>query len=320
MAMEENKGISSIYNKAEIMDSIPVSDMPQVVGLGNFDGVHRGHILLIEEVLRTANRLSMTSAILTLYPHPIEVLSNRKKVAYLTTLEDRVELIRNTGIERVYIQKFTKDFSEFSPYQFVKEILDVRMKAKALVCGFNYRFGKDREGDTETLRKICKELGIDVNILSPVILEKEKVASTIIREMINKGDIVQANRYLGRTFRISGRVQTGDGRGKSLGYPTANIEPVSHIMIPADGVYAVRCIIDRQVFDGVCNIGCRPTFKNTKETNIEVHIFKNLGNIYGKEILVDFVAKIRSEKRYKDKEQLISQISRDIKSAKGILN
>jgi riboflavin kinase/FMN adenylyltransferase len=289
-----------------------------VITLGNFDGLHLGHQELIKMVIKRARETGALSMVVTFRPHPLKILAPEKCPPLISIYEEKIKLMEKLGIDVLVKIPFTLDFSSMPPEDFVKTILCGMLGAKEIFVGSNYRFGRGREGTVESLKKLGEKLGFTVREVEQISMEGEAISSTKIRQLLKEGEVEQASRLLGRPYAITGIVVKGDGRGRELGFPTANIVP-KHAIIPSDGVYAVRLFVRDKLYDGVANIGLRPTF-NKKDLTIEVHVFNFNEDIYSEEISLYFVSKIRDEKKFKSAEELIVQINSDINKAREILS
>lgn len=288
-----------------------------IVTLGNFDGLHLGHQELLKMVMKRARETGALSLVVTFRPHPLKILAPEKCPPLISIYEEKIQLFEKLGIDVLVKIPFTLDFSAMSPEDFVTDILCNTLGAKEIFVGYNYRFGKGREGNVQTLKKLGERLGFIVREVEQVSLNGEVISSTKIRDLLSDGEVEHASRLLGRPYAITGIVVKGDGRGKILGFPTANIAP-KHEIIPPDGVYAVRLSVREKYYDGIANIGLRPTFNKQSHT-IEVHVFDFNEDIYGEEISLFFFGKIRKEKKFKNADDLIRQIRFDIETAKKIL-
>lgn len=288
-----------------------------VVTLGNFDGVHRGHQELIRMIIARARETGGLSAVVTFRPHPLKVLAPEKCPPLISIYEEKIRLLEELGIDLLVKIPFTVDFSEMSPRDFVKDILAGLLGAKEIFVGFNYRFGRGREGNIESLRRLGEEFGFTVREVEQISLDGEPVSSTKIRQLLKRGEVEHAARLLGRLYGITGVVVKGDGRGRTLGFPTANVAP-KHAIIPPNGVYAVKVLARERTYHGIVNIGIRPTF-DTKRLAIEAHVFDFNEDLYGEEITVYFVHRIREEKKFQNAEALVRQITLDIVAAREIL-
>jgi riboflavin kinase/FMN adenylyltransferase len=288
-----------------------------ILTLGNFDGLHLGHQELVRMIIRRAREVGAVSMVVTFRPHPLNVLAPDKCPPLISIYEEKIRLFERLGIDVLVKIPFTLEFSTMSPEDFVRDILCSTLGAKEIFVGYNYRFGRGREGDIQKLRTLGKKYGFTVREIEQMAIDGEVISSTKIRTLLGSGEVEHAAKLLGRNYAITGIVVRGDGRGKGLGFPTANIAP-KHAIIPADGVYAVRLVVRERVYDGIANIGMRPTF-NKKVLAIEVHVFNFSEDIYGEDISLCFIRKIREEKKFKDSEALANQIRSDIKVAKEIL-
>jgi riboflavin kinase/FMN adenylyltransferase len=290
----------------------------QVLALGDFDGIHLGHQEVIQRTLATARKLSLPASIMTFHPHPRVVLGQSKYEQNLTPLEDKLELFSKMGIEYVYLVNFTLTFARISPYEFVEQVL-VPLGLHSIVVGFDFTFGHEGKGTPESLCQMGQDK-FSVEIIPPFHSDGEKVSSTNIRGHLYEGNIEAANHLLGRTYRICGRVVTGDGRGRTIGFPTANIDPIDDYVIPKKGVYAVRCRVNGDQYNAVMNIGTKPTFtENEIKQTLEAHLFNFNQSIYDQEIEVEFIQYLRSEQKFTSVDQLIQQIQQDAEDAKKLL-
>lgn len=289
-----------------------------ILTLGNFDGLHLGHQELVRMIIRRARETGALSMVVTFRPHPLKILAPEKCPPLISIYEEKIKLFERLGIDVLVKIPFTLEFSAMPPEDFVRDVLCGTLGAKEIFVGYNYRFGKGREGDIRTLRGLGEKYGFTVREIEQIAFGGEVISSTKIRTLLREGDVEHAAKLLGRTYAITGIVVKGDGRGKGLGFPTANIAP-KHSIIPADGVYAVRLIVREKVYDGIANIGMRPTF-NKKVLAIEVHVFDFNEDIYGEDISLYFIRKIREEKKFKGAEALVTQIKSDIETAKEILS
>lgn len=293
-----------------------------VITIGIFDGVHLGHRFLLDELKKQARQMNGESVVLTLWPHPRIVLGkDADKLKYLTSIEEKEYLLDKAGIDHLVIIPFTKDFSKLTSCEFVENYLVNKLGIRKLIVGFNHKFGRNREGDIENLRSCAENFSFEVEQMGPVEIENERVSSSIIRELIRAGKLEKANFFLGYDFFIKGKVVTGNQLGRKIGFPTANIQPSDdHKLIPRSGVYAVQVESDRKIYDGMLNIGYRPTLNsNDKIKSIEVHMFDYEGNIYDSEIKLYFRAFMREEKKFDSVEQLQQHLTYDKEKAIEIL-
>ncbi len=289
-----------------------------VITLGNFDGLHLGHRELIRMVVNRARETGALSLVVTFRPHPLKILAPEKCPPLISIYEEKIKFLEELGIDVLVKIPFTLEFSGMPPEDFVKKILCDLLGAKEIFVGYNYRFGKGRQGNIRTLRELGEKLGFIVNEVEQVSLNGEVISSSKIRQLLKGGEVEHASSLLGRTYAVTGIVVKGDARGRDLGFPTANIVP-KHAIIPAEGVYAARLFVRDKLYDGIANIGRRPTF-HKKDLTIEVHIFDFDEDLYTEEVSLYFVKRIRQEKRFKNAGELISQIRSDIEKAKKILS
>lgn len=299
-------------------EDLPLELPSPVVTLGNFDGVHLGHQVLLSESLRLAHELQGTPMVVTFEPHPRRILRPQASLKLLTTFEERLALIREFGLKAVLVIPFSKALAELPAEEFVEEYLLYGLKIKGLVVGFNYRFGKGREGDTELLKTMGEKYGFRVRVVPPKEVAGFTVSSSLIRELLCRGEVQEASRLLGRPYRLSGRVVKGHGRGRKLGFPTANLEVPPEKLIPARGVYAVKVKVNDRSFNGVMNIGLKPTF-DERDLSLEVFIFEFQEDIYGQNLSVEFIKYLRPEKKFASPAALKTQIEIDCKLAKDVL-
>jgi riboflavin kinase / FMN adenylyltransferase len=285
---------------------------PKTAVIGNFDGVHSGHVKLIGKALKYEGPF----LIITFDPHPAIFFDPAKKVSLLTTKKDKTDLLIKNGAKGILEIPFTENFSEMSTVEFM-DIMVSKLKIKNLLVGERFRFGKNRKGDSDLLKSFLNKKGINVQIVSTHKIGGKPVSSTRIRTLINEGYIVEANKLLNRMFRISGVVRKGLGIGKKLGYSTANFE--SEQLIPGTGVYAGYCTVDGKEYSGALSCGNRKTIGNYP-VEIEIHLIDFSEEIYGKHIQFEFFSKIREQIKFAGIEQLKDQIKKDIESVKIVLS
>ncbi len=289
-----------------------------VLTIGNFDGVHRGHLALFDKVKNLARKINGQSVVMTFEPHPLKVLRHRNEPKLITPLEQKIKLIQEAGIDVILCLPFTLEFAAITAHDFVCDLLLKKIGIKEIVVGYDYSFGAGRKGDIVLLKEMGKELGFKVHVVEPIFIDNALVSSTSIRNLIKEGNLAEAKRFLGRDHQITGVVKTGMGRGKSLlGFPTANLAPYKEI-IPGKGVYAVRVIVKGREYKGVCNIGVNPTF-NGEVLTIETHILDFNKDIVGEKLAIRFVDRLRDEEKFSSKDELIRQIEQDVIKAREIL-
>lgn len=291
-----------------------------VVTIGNFDGVHIGHQALFHEVIELADAMGGTAIAITFEPHPIRVITKNGHPPLITMYEQKTELIERAGIDVLICIPFTLDFAALSARTFVEEILVQRIGMKAIVVGQDYTFGHKREGNVSVLERYAQEMGFKVVIADWIqsSVESDRISSTAIRDLVMAGQVEKAGKMLGRDYQIRGTVTHGRDRGgRLLGIPTANINLYDELC-PKAGVYAVIVIHEGQRYPGVANIGYSPTFDDHVFT-VEAHILDFKQDIYGHKIMVNFVQRLRDEKRFADIAELVQQIKKDIATAREIL-
>ena len=290
-----------------------------MVTLGNFDGVHLGHQQIFKRVKEEASKVHGEGMVITFEPHPLKVLVPERFLPLLTPFRKKVMLIEKSGIETVLCIDFTLAFSELTPFEFIKNILVEKVKVKKVIIGYNYHFGKGQKGDAQTLKEAGKVFDFEVEVVEPLKVGQTIVSSSKIRGLIQRGEIEEASILLGRDYPIIGKVVEGAKRGQTLGFPTANLE-ISDELYPKTGVYAVEVIWHQQHFNGLANVGLNPTFlpeqtRKGKPISFEVFILNFNRDLYGEEIQVDFIRRIRDEVRFDSPSRLINQIQKDIQWA-----
>lgn len=289
------------------------------LAVGKFDGVHLGHHHLLAPMVRSARDAGARSAVITLHPNPVEVLAPSRHVEYLVTIDARVKWLSELGVDEVIVKTFDATVAQTPARRFIENILS-HVRMKQLWAGPGFALGKGREGTVDFLSELGRELGYSVQIVEPLFIGGDVVSGTRIRNLLRAGSIPEATILLGRLPRLPGVVVPGAGRGHDLGYPTANIEPVPQLVVPSNGIYVVRVEIERNIFPGVASIGVRPTFENDGGRTIEVHIFDFDRDIYGAELELEFVARLRDELKFSRVEALIEQMDRDVANAHAFLS
>jgi len=289
------------------------------IALGVFDGVHLGHQKLIRLTVDKARKNDGISMVATFDPHPDKIINPESNVFLLTTLEERINLIKELGVDVFLVIKFNKMMSKIPPEDFISKILVDNLLVKELFVGFNYKFGFQGKGNTDVLTKYSKFYNFKTNILKPIAVDNTIISSTRIKDYIKSGEIEKAKKLLGHDITISGKVVPGKGRGKKLlNFATANIEVPADKIIPVNGVYLVEIIIHNIKYYGLMNIGVKPTFKESERT-IEVHILNFNKKIYNKKLTVNVLKKIREEKYFKHPSLLRKQIEGDISIANKMI-
>ncbi|MGA1846182.1 bifunctional riboflavin kinase/FAD synthetase [Deferribacter abyssi] len=293
-----------------------INRAPTVVTIGNFDGVHLGHQTIVNKVKELSREYNLKSGVITFNPHPIKFFNNDIKL--IMTERKKKKIFEELEIDYFFNLEFNESIANMNPEIFVRELLVKTLKAKFIVIGYDYRFGKKKKGDFELLKLLEPRYGYTAFKIPPVKVGDLIVSSTNIRKLLTEGNVDFANRMLGRAFSLEGEVVKGDGYGKLLGYPTANLK-VHNELIPAYGIYATKTLIDGKYYKSVTNIGIRPTIVNREEIRVETHIFDFDKEIYGKFIEVEFYRYLRKEKKFNKITDLISQIEKDCKLAKEVL-
>jgi riboflavin kinase/FMN adenylyltransferase len=290
-----------------------------VITIGNFDGLHLGHQKIIQTVLQESEDINGTSMVVTFDPHPMKILAPEREIKLLTTPKERERLIQTMGIHVLLCITFNEEFSQLTPDDFIDDILVKKINAKKVIVGQNYAFGKARKGTTELLRRRGRKYGFNVKVVRHAKFNGEVVSSSKIRSFLSKGQVFEASTFLGRAYTIEGNVIKGAGRGeKLLHIPTANITTPNEL-VPKEGVYAVKIGIKNDFFDGVANIGKKPTFGDAV-TSYEVHIFNYTGNLLGEHLRIHYIDWIRDQQSFPDALSLERQIRNDIEHAREILN
>lgn len=282
-----------------------------IITIGTFDGVHIGHKKILQKVVAEAKKNNLTSAVLTFFPHPRFILNQNSDLKLLNTIEEKKALLNSTGLDALLIHPFDQEFANLSPEQFVKKILVDQLKISKIIIGYDHRFGKNRAADINDLIQFGTKYNFEVEQISAQELNEIAISSTKIRTALSNGDISLANSYLGYPYSFSGKVIKGKQIGRTIGFPTANIEIQEPLkLLPKNGVYIVKCLVKNQEVNGIMNIGNRPTVNGTSQS-IEVHLLNFGEDIYGLEITVKMIDFIRNEQKFENLDQLRSQIQKD---------
>jgi riboflavin kinase/FMN adenylyltransferase len=296
------------------LESFPPDARPSVVALGTFDGVHLGHRAILGTAVTHAREAGLQALACTFEQHPIEILQPARAPRSITTVQERLALIAGTGVDGVVVLSFTPELAAVEPEAFVKEVLLGRLRAQQIVVGFNHRFGRGARGDAGLLQELASRLGFQAHVVPPLTVGGVPVSSSEVRTALQRGDVVAAARFLGRPYAIGGTVTSGAGRGRTLGFPTANLAPDGNLLIPR-GVYGCLAHVDGVAHPTVVNIGVRPTFAETTLA-IEAHLLDFTGDLYGRRMRLDFVLHLREEMRFPSVEDLKAQIARDVEAAR----
>lgn len=299
---------------------LPLRDVGAVITVGTFDGVHRGHQDVLRQLVAHANRAGRPSVVITFDPHPLEVINPSAAPPLLSTHTEKLEQFVQSGVSYVAVLPFTHTLASYEAAQFVDEVLRKRFALAELLVGHDHGFGRGRLGDIDVLRSLAASRNFGITVLPPVeASEGHAISSTIIRRAIAEGDLRMAAACLGRPYSVSGRVVGGDKRGRLLGYPTINLSPPSpRKLLPPDGVYAVRVQTPQGPFDGMLNLGPRPTFGEA-ERRIETHVFDADFDWYGAMVRIDFVARLRETRAFAGLEVLRTQLEIDERDARAVL-
>lgn len=287
------------------------STLSTAITIGTFDGVHIGHRKILERLINDAKKVSLKSTVLTFFPHPRMVLQKDTDIKLLNTLEEKIVILKDLGLDYLIIHPFTHDFSRLSATEFVRDILVNSLNTKKIIIGYDHRFGRNRNASINDLIGFGNTLDFEVEEIPAQEIDDVSVSSTKIRNALAEGDITTANSYLGYPYMLSGKVKTGKGLGKKFGFPTANIH-ISELykLIPKKGVYVVKAKLDSEELFGMMNIGNNPTVSG-KEKSIEVNLFDFEGDLYNKEITVKLLHRLRDEHKFDSVEQLQEQLQRD---------
>lgn len=290
-----------------------------VLTVGTFDGVHKGHRALIQKLIQVAKKKNARSVVVTFDPHPREVINaGTNEVKLITTLHERARVLNELGVDMMIVIPFTRDFSLLTSNEFIEDILIKKIGVSGFIIGYDHQFGRNREGTISSVENMSAKYGFEVHVIQAQEIGDSTVSSTLIRKTLeNSGEVDLVRNYLGRNYELSGLVIHGDKRGRTIGFPTANLSITDHRkVVPKNGVYAVSVEIekDSQQYFGMMNIGYRPTFTDSKKRSVEVHIFDFNEDIYGKIVSVKFMKRIRDEKSFSGKDELIQQLNIDRES------
>jgi riboflavin kinase/FMN adenylyltransferase len=284
------------------------------VAVGNFDGVHRGHAALLAELRDRARAAGGPAVAVTFDPHPLQLLRPEHFLPVLTTTPDRVALLQASGADRVLVLRTTPDLLQLTAADFFREVIRQRLGARAQVEGANFAFGRGREGNIDTLARLCREADVALTVVPPFVLDGVPVSSSRVRSALVRGAVEAAATLLGRPYRVRGTVGTGQRRGQTLGFPTANLERIETVL-PGDGVYAVRVRHEGRTWPGAANMGPNPTF-GEQARKVEVHLIGFQGDLYGQALAVDFVARLRDTRPFRGADDLVAQLRHDVEEAR----
>lgn len=297
------------------LESYPPDSAPSVVALGVFDGVHLAHRAILGAAVSRARALGVQALACTFDPHPMEVLQPERAPVPLTTIPERLDLMAETGLDGAVVIAFTRALAAMEPEAFVKDVLVERLRAREVVVGFNHRFGRGARGDAAMLESLGERLGLRAHVVPPLQIDGAPVSSTEVRAALQRGDVAVATRFLGRPYSVGGTVVHGAGRGRTLGFPTANVQPDRPVLVPA-GVYGCDLLLAGAARHAVVNIGVRPTFGEAIIT-MEAHVLDFSGDMYGRHVVLRFRERLRPERKFASVEELKTQIAEDIREARA---
>jgi len=284
--------------------------------IGSFDGVHLGHQEIIREMTAGAHQAGAPAVVVAFYPHPAAVLGKRQGAFYLSSPEERAAYLRDLGVDLVVSHPFNREISTLTARQFMEHMV-AHLAPSHLFVGHDFALGRGREGNIQRLKELGEELGYTVHSFAPITRAGTAVSSSLIRQALQEGDVERAGRFLGRPYSFDGEVVAGDGRGRSIGIPTANLDVWPERVVPKTGVYVCQAQVGNEVFGAVTNIGLRPTFESGEVTSrVEAHLLDFERDLYGEKIRLSFLARLRAEQKFSGVETLIAQIHADIRQAR----
>lgn len=296
-------------------------DGKSVITLGTFDGLHLAHQKIVQEVINRSRQIDGRNFLLTFEPHPRKVIPGRNDVKLLSTLEEKTVVLEKLGLENLFVINFTTEFSKQSPEDFVKKYLVDGIGLTEIIIGYDHHFGKGRDGNFKLLEDMGRKYNFSVTLIPEFSVDEDTVSSTKIRNALLEGNVVKANKMLGRLYSFKGKIVRGDGRGRQLGFPTANISVSDEDkLIPAKGIYAAECTVQNQKHYGLLSLGSRPTFHKNGDIIPEFYIFDFDRDIYDEIMQVELVEKIRNEEKFNSVDALISQMKNDEEKGKIILS
>lgn len=290
-----------------------------VVTIGTYDGVHVGHRKILERLINSSKKNGLRSTVLTFFPHPRMVLQQNVDLKLINTIDERIDILRSSGIDNLIVYPFTKEFSRLGAQEYIEGILVNKLNAKRVIIGYDHRFGRNRTSDINDLREFGSQLSFDVEEIPEQDIDEVSVSSTKIRNALHEGNLKRANRYLGSPFILTGIVVTGKQIGRKLGYATANLEiKEDYKLIPKGGVYVVKSVIDQKAYYGMMNIGTNPTVGG-KEQTIETHFFGWNGDLYGRHLKIELLQRIRDEEDFANTEELVHAMKMDEEYSKNFI-
>ncbi len=292
------------------------SSLPSVVTIGTFDGIHAGHQHLFNMLKKTSEKLGMRNFLVTFRPHPRTVVSKGYEIRLLTVYEEKIKIFKALNLDNLLVINFTPEFASIEYSRFIREFIVDKLNAKHIVIGYDHKFGKNRDGDITKLKELGRKHDFDVTSVGAVEIDGEVISSSKIRNLLAEGELKKGAKFLGRNYSITGRVVRGYGRGRTLGIPTANLVCEGELkMLPKSGVYIILSRLPEKKFFGILNIGFRPTFGDEKDISVEAHFFNFTGDLYGEEIEIEFLERIRDEMKFNTVEELKNRIESDRKTA-----
>ncbi|RCK76247.1 MAG: Riboflavin kinase [Anaerolineae bacterium] len=290
------------------------------VSIGTFDGVHLGHQEIIRQLVTRANQTGLPAIVVTFFPHPDRVLGKKEGRFYLSTPEEKADILANLGVDIVVTHPFNLEVANLSAREFLTNLKE-KIAFRELVVGYDFALGKKREGTVQHLAELGLELDFELHVIPPVRVNGEIVSSSYLRSLLGEGNIAKVNALLGRPFFLSGKVIPGDGRGRSLGIPTANLDILAERAVPLHGVYVCYAIVNHQRYGAVVNVGVRPTFESEPVApRVEAHLLDFEADLYQEVLALEFLDRLRDERRFPSKDALVEQIQRDILQARQVLS
>ncbi|MAZ23348.1 MAG: riboflavin biosynthesis protein RibF [Euryarchaeota archaeon] len=296
------------------------SEKESVLTIGTFDGIHIGHNKILKTLVEESKKNKLSSLIITFFPHPRMILQKSNEIKMIDTMDEKIHLLEKAGIDNLIIHPFDHNFSKIRAKDFVEDILVNKLKIKQIIIGYDHRFGKDREASVEDLKKFGLDYMFNVNEIPAQEIDSIAISSTKIREAILTGEIKKCNEFLGRNFMLTGKVVYGEGLGKKMNFPTANIKiKENYKIIPKNGVYLVKTTLNSNIYFGMMNIGVRPTVGG-KNKSLEIHFFNFKDNIYNKTVSIEIISKIRDEEKFSSIDELKIQLKKDEEFCLRIIN
>ena len=296
------------------------SEKESILTIGTFDGVHIGHNKILKRLIQDSKKNNLSSLVMTFFPHPRMILNKSHDIKMIDTISEKINLLEKTGLDNLIIHPFDNNFSKIRAKEFVEEILVKKLKIKEIIIGYDHKFGKDREASVKDFKKFGQDYIFNVKEIPAEEIDSIAISSTKIRDAILNGEIEKCNKFLGRNFILTGKVVYGEGLGKKIDFPTANIEiKETYKIIPKNGVYLVKTKINSNTYFGMMNIGIRPTVGG-RNKSLEIHFFNFKDNIYGKNVSIEIIKKIRDEEKFSSIDQLKIQLKKDEQFCLKLIN